>query len=257
MCCIKNERKMCKYNIEYLIDMTDMRPEDLNRQTLGKLPCLCKIPHSRTTLSVELTDKSFKNLFIAFSEVNKLIQRSKKTNKSVLIFGKEHLSHQVVCACSQYLMVDYQMDMKTALKTILGKDYRLADLEKSFINYLEQLEEYLKHLSVNIQFKFSYIPSSRLNKAKMVYKPCDDFSLNVSDKTCLDYCNISDEDETIQFDGKKKYSEKKSTMDLLNDTDGFRFKSYKKSVSFSKLKNAESSASNSLTKNDGFKMAWM
>ena len=154
MSSIKNERKMCRLGIEYLIDMTNMRPDDLNRQTLGKLPCLCKRQHSRLYLTLEVTETSFKNLFSAFSEVNKFIQMAKKTpnSKRVLIFGKEPLSQKVICACAQYLMVEYEMDMDTALQVILQKNNasNKIKIEKCYLNYLQQFQSYLNHLSVNL-----------------------------------------------------------------------------------------------------------
>lgn len=275
MNCIKNERKMCKLTIEYLIDMTYMRPEELNRQTLGKLPCLCNVPHSRITLTVEITDKSFKTLFITFSEVNKLIQRAKKANKCVLIFGKEYLAPQVVCACAQYLMVDYQMDMVTALTSILRKDSKWNNFDKPFLLYLEQLEAYLKHLSstnIDLNFNCTSTKTNKLNKAKFVYRPLnneDDYKDNEDDcstkttnsrktnfrrsldKNNLDYCNISDEEDNVQFNGKKKYSSR-NTIELLNDPDSFRINSSKKSVSFTKLKSSTETAPVSTSK-----LAWM
>lgn len=103
---IKNERTMCRLGIEYLIDMSNMRPNDLNQQTLGKLPCLCTKQHSRLYLSVNILETSFKSLFAAFSEVNKFIQRAKKASgcdenqaerkNRVLLFGKDSLSQQVL-----------------------------------------------------------------------------------------------------------------------------------------------------------------
>lgn len=103
---IKNERIMCRLGIEYLIDMSNMRPDDLNQQTLGKLPCLCTKQHSRLYLSVNIFETSFKSLFAAFSEVNKFIQRAKRSSgcdghqierkNRVLLFGKESLSQQVL-----------------------------------------------------------------------------------------------------------------------------------------------------------------
>jgi hypothetical protein len=98
---ITNERKMCKLNIEYLIDITNMRPDDLNRQSISKLPCLCSKQHSRIYLSIEITDTSFKSLFNSFSEINKFILRARKSSRRVLIFGKDQFSSIVVCACLQ------------------------------------------------------------------------------------------------------------------------------------------------------------
>ena len=265
---LRNERKMCKFNIEYLIDMSEMRPEILNsKQLLGKLPCLCTMAHSRITLSVQLTDKSFKNLFIAFSEVNKLIHLAKKSvnKKCVLVFGKESLSSPVVCACAQYLMVDYQMDMKTALHTILGRRYKFIHLnfDHDLQTYLTQLETYLKHLAANIQFE--NLPN-KSNKAKFVYNTFtneeDEDQSNLQfdniDKSNLDYCNISDEEtdyRDVQYKSRKKYITNKNDSNKLLISTSREFK--QSSFAFNKLKKAENSSKNDQNNNENLKMAWM
>lgn len=59
---VKNERALCHLGIEYVIDMSNLRPDDLSRaQTLGRLPCTCKRQqHSRFYLTIELRETSFK-----------------------------------------------------------------------------------------------------------------------------------------------------------------------------------------------------
>lgn len=63
---VRNERALCQLGIEYVIDMSNMRPDDLTRaQTLGKLPCSCKgKQHSRLYLTIELRETNFKVLII-------------------------------------------------------------------------------------------------------------------------------------------------------------------------------------------------
>ncbi len=148
---IKNERRMCRLNIEYLIDMTNMRPDDLNRQTLGKLPCLCKLQHSRLYLTVELVDSNYKTLFNSYAEINKYIEKARKTNKKVLIFAKDIFQQHLITALAQYLMLDYEMNLDNALNTI---SKRINDssvyVGKSFLDYLKNFESYLQHLSINL-----------------------------------------------------------------------------------------------------------
>ena len=149
---IKNERKMCKLGIEYLIDMTNMRPDDLNRKTLGKLPCSCKKQHSRYHLAVEIADTSFKTLFKSFLEVNKIIQsaRNSKMQRKVLIFGISLFEQQVICACIQYLMIEYELTLDEGLESILRQTSSHSPqikMNKFFIDYLKRFEIYLKHVS--------------------------------------------------------------------------------------------------------------
>lgn len=151
MGCIKNERKMCRLNIEYLIDMTNMRPDDLNRQTLGKLPCLCKTQHSRSYLAIELADTSYKTLFNSFAEVNKFISKARRANKKVLIFSKEFFQQHLICACAQYLMLEYEMNLDNALNTISKRlSTSTLYIEKCYLDYLKNYESYLQHLSINL-----------------------------------------------------------------------------------------------------------
>jgi len=149
---IKNERKMCKLGIEYLIDMTNMRPDDLNRKTLGKLPCSCKKQHSRFHLAVEIADTSFKTLFKSFLEVNKIIQssRNSKIERKVLIFGIGLFEQQVICASIQYLMVEYELTFEEGLEAILRQTSAHSPqvkMNKFFVDYLKRFEVYLKHVS--------------------------------------------------------------------------------------------------------------
>jgi hypothetical protein len=170
MSCIKNERKMCRLGIDNIIDMTNMRPDDLNRRTLGKMPCLCVKPHSRLHMAIQIDDTDFKSLFNTFSEINRFIQRARKSSSSssssstqtttttskaqfnILIIGKDSLGQQVVCACAQYLMLEYAMNLQTALNEILQTQHNTEkfQMDKSYTDYLEQFEIYLGQM-LNIQ----------------------------------------------------------------------------------------------------------
>ena len=52
---LQNERQLCRLSIDYLIDATNMRPDELARKAnIGaRLPCQCIHPHSRCTLTLE------------------------------------------------------------------------------------------------------------------------------------------------------------------------------------------------------------
>jgi len=149
---LKNERKLCKFGIDYLIDMTNMRPDELNRQAHGKLPCLCNKQHSRAYLSVKITDTSFKSLFFAFNEINKFINQAKKSSsgRRVLIAGKELFATHVICAFAQYLMIEYEVDQQSALHILTEKFHKQIDLDKCYVDYLNQFELYLSHLSMSM-----------------------------------------------------------------------------------------------------------
>ena len=242
MSSIKNDRQMCRLGIEYLIDMTNMRPDDLNRQTLGKLPCLCAKQHSRLTISVTILDTSFKSLFAAFSEVNKFIQRAKKSaleRNKVLIFGKEFFSHQVICALTQYLMVDYEMSLDQALEVIFQKYFhtKQIQIEKCYLVYLKQLETYLQHLSINFYPPKQLAPSSyqqhKLSSSiKNEKRPGKDSTLIVvknkkyenndhddyddDDEADTDYDDYNDDDDDDDDEGDESDDEKYSKSKFSN-----------------------------------------
>lgn len=163
MNCLKNERKMCRLGIEYLVDMTNLRPDELTRKTLGRIPCLCQRQHSRLYLSVEIGDTNFRSLFAAFNEINKFIQRARRTSqatstaKRVLIFSKDLLAPHLVCACAQFLMLEYEMSVDMALHVVLvqrksnsNAAILLSKFDACYKDYLKQFESYLRHLSIPV-----------------------------------------------------------------------------------------------------------
>lgn len=272
---IKNERKMCKLNIEYLIDMTNMRPDDLNRQTLGKLPCLCNKQHSRLYLTIQITDTSFKSLFNAFTEVNKFIQRARKASneKKVLIFGKEILSSQVICAGAQYLMVEYEMNLETALRTMTQKNYPTikANMDRAYMDYLREFEAYLKHMSVslygNTPFKFneSFSEDSSSDFGCTIKLSKQGFGSKKKGRLILDESNLNDDEE----EDEDELEEEEILIDNNGKSkvrqDDFRSKIKVTQKNFSKLLNADEiennlnkriNQKNQLT-NSNLKLAWM
>src|SRR5271156_1432343 len=52
---LQNERQLCKLSVDYLIDASNMRPDELARKANvgARLPCQCGHTHSRCTLTLE------------------------------------------------------------------------------------------------------------------------------------------------------------------------------------------------------------
>jgi hypothetical protein len=52
---LQNERQLCKFSVDYLVDATNMRPDELARKANvgARLPCHCGHTHSRCTLTLE------------------------------------------------------------------------------------------------------------------------------------------------------------------------------------------------------------
>ena len=219
MSCLKNERSLCKLNIEYLIDMTGMRPDDLNRQTLGRIPCLCERQHSRLYLTVEIGETSFKPLFCAFNELNKFIQQTRKftiSPKKVLIFSRDLLASHVVCACAQFLMIEYELSIDAALHVVMQrpKIYEKSGmpvgkkLEQCYMEYLKQFEIYLRHIPINLNGGRVGRKQSINSKSKKYYILNDQFStdnhsLIINDQKLAYYDERQDE-ENYQFELKQR-----------------------------------------------------
>ncbi|CAF1385766.1 unnamed protein product, partial [Didymodactylos carnosus] len=63
---LQNERQLCKLAIDYLIDASNMRPDEIARKsTVGsKLPCTCDQQHSRCILTVEYIESQKKTKYL-------------------------------------------------------------------------------------------------------------------------------------------------------------------------------------------------
>ncbi|CAF0892489.1 unnamed protein product [Brachionus calyciflorus] len=273
---VKNERKLCKLNIEYLIDMTNLRPDELNRETLGKIPCICQKQHSRLFISIQITETDFKSLFNAFCEVNKFIQKSRKSpDKRVLIFGKEIFSPQVICAAAQYLMVEYEMSLETALKSVIQKDFSVIypKFDYCYLNYLREFEKYLQHVSskvfCNLEFNeseeklstYGYKCNTNLKAKRDMFEENNEF---FNENSVYEF-----EDEEIAEDVEFRYRHRMhASMNNLKESDSenkrntslFNVEINEKNFSnYMKIKSNEDGKilKNATAKTSSLKTAWM
>lgn len=257
---------MCKFNIEYLIDMTNMRPDDLNRQTLGKIPCQCKRQHSRLHLSIGFADTSFKSLFNAFSEMNKFIQQARKSphEKRVLVFGKETMAPQVICASAQYLMLEYEMNLEAALQAVTQKSYSLikSKLDKCYLDYLKEFEQYLKHMSVSLYGNFSY-KSNEVFEDESSLGSDFGFSVNANKRSSLTREKDSDVFDTnerfLEVDSDDVEEDIKYKNDLKITANRFSnlLQTGKNERCENRIRNNANSSNTEINSNSNFKMAWM
>lgn len=235
---VKNERQLCKMNIEYLIDMTNMRPEEISGKNLGKIPCNCLKQHSRMYMNVEIKETDFKSLFKSFCEVNKCIQKSRKSStvRRVLIFGQSTYCSQVVCAAAQYLMVEYDMSVEMALKNIAKQQFDAlkSKLDKSYVKYLSDFEKYLNYMSVRVFGKLGFEDQAPIGSKSLQAKR-DMFEENF---------NFFDENEVHDFDEEEfeSASQMQSSMTNLAESEDKKRSSMKK---------------NRTKTNSKLKIAWM
>ncbi|RNA11001.1 Dual specificity phosphatase [Brachionus plicatilis] len=211
---VKNERQMCKMNVEYLIDMTNMRPDELGRRTLGKIPCTCLKQHSRIHINVEIKQTDFKSLFKSFCEVNRFIQKSRKstTTRRVLIFGKSTYSAQVVCAAAQYLMLEYDMGVEMALKSVtkVKLDFVNTKIDECYRKYLEDFEKYLDHMSGRVFGKLDYGGGAENKNERSLKAKRDMFEENFE---------FFDDNEVEDFGQFENSCRSRSSMTNLTDSE--------------------------------------
>ena len=128
---LQNERQLCKLSVDYLIDATNMRPDELARKANvgARLPCQCGHAHSRCTLTLEFdspylttaatasTDASVVNssklrdsnrtqLDQLFAAITRFIAKAQQEEKRILIYGFELTPNSPLAFIAiQYLML--------------------------------------------------------------------------------------------------------------------------------------------------------
>ncbi|CAF0947014.1 unnamed protein product [Didymodactylos carnosus] len=157
---LQNERQLCKLTIDYLINASNMRPDEIARKSMvgSKLPCTCGQQHSRCILTVEYLEsqKTAKYLYHLFDEINKFIMKSKLNGKKVLVYGYDYSVFVIVIAI-QYLMsnCDYTLPQAYEYVMQLIPGAQSPDLDKTFYDHLKQLDAYLQRDSFPKQFNDS------------------------------------------------------------------------------------------------------
>ena len=173
---LQNERQLCKLSVDYLIDATNMRPDELARKAnVGtRLPCHCGHRHSRCTLTLEFNQPySSTNAAVnlsamehisnsnktremtrlqlgqLFSAVNRFIAKAQQEDKRVLIYGFELTTNSPLAVIAiQYLMLtDERLSLAEATNRIQRlfpsiplQHQQYPIMEARFQDYLKQLE---------------------------------------------------------------------------------------------------------------------
>lgn len=169
---LQNERQLCKLSIDYLIDATNMRPDELARKANvgARLPCQCGHTHSRCTLTLEFDQPSSAHLAPTdsnplsnskirelnrtqlgqlFSAANRFIEKAQQEEKRILIYGFELTPNTPLAIIAiQYLMLsDGQLSLTEATHAVHRlfpilpkKNQQFPIMEKRFHDYLKQLE---------------------------------------------------------------------------------------------------------------------
>ncbi|CAF1020299.1 unnamed protein product [Rotaria sp. Silwood1] len=216
---LQNERQLCKLSIDYLIDATNMRPDELARKAKvgARLPCQCGHTHSRCTLTLEFDQPYLTNstsidsnhlsnskirelsrtqLGQLFAAVNHFILKAQQEDKRILIYGFELTPNSPLAIIAiQYLMLsDEQLTLTEAMHAvhrlfpILPKKHQqFPTMEKRFQDYLKQLDRktFPKTLLVSNISGDSNVSISGNDYRRSLR----DLSSEVTDKTTIDNDN--------------------------------------------------------------------
>ena len=148
-----NERRLCRLDIESLVDISNLNEMQVPAQKKLVCPCLCQIEfkHFRSRLIIAVPDEENDGIDQYFEEVNKFIEGARRCSKKVLIYSYEGKSRAALFAV-QYLM-SYEGLLLRQAYNMVKKQRPQVSLNPSFQKALEKLEKTLfpdeKH-SVNI-----------------------------------------------------------------------------------------------------------
>lgn len=181
---LQNERQLCRLSVDYLIDATNMRPDELARKAnIGaRLPCQCGHTHSRCTLTLEfdqayistsasssmtnlspnadrnaestqsnnskIRDLNRTQLTKLFSAVNRFIFKAQQENKRILIYGFELTPNSPLAVIAiQYLMlIDEQISLHEATQTVHRLFPNISSKYQMYPTMEKRFHDYLKHL---------------------------------------------------------------------------------------------------------------
>jgi hypothetical protein len=174
---LQNERQLCKLSVDYLIDATNMRPDELARKANvgARLPCHCGHTHSRCTLTLEFDQPSlptttsslttttidYNNLNNSkirelnrsqldqlFSAVNRFISKAQQEGKRLLIYGFELTPNSPLAVIAiQYLMLTNEQLSLTESTNRIHRLFPVIPLQHQQYPIMEKrFQDYLKNL---------------------------------------------------------------------------------------------------------------
>ncbi|KAL4232739.1 hypothetical protein ACF0H5_007427 [Mactra antiquata] len=148
-----NERRLCRLEIESLVDISNLADMQVPPHKKLSCPCLCQneLKHFRSRLIIAIPDEEIEGVDQYFEEVNKFIEGARRCSKKVLIYSYEGKSRASLFAV-QYLMSFEGLLLRQAYNMV-KKQRPEVSLNPAFQSALEKLEKSLfpdeKH-SVNI-----------------------------------------------------------------------------------------------------------
>lgn len=125
-----NANLLCRLNIEYLIDISNVEPLKVPRNKRSDCPCLCSLEtaHSRARMTIMIEENSQIDLVPYFDDVNRFIDSARACGKNVLVHsynGRNRCSALVI----QYLMKTLNLGLERAVELLRGTkaDIRIGE----------------------------------------------------------------------------------------------------------------------------------
>ncbi|XP_052811773.1 uncharacterized protein LOC128239251 [Mya arenaria] len=148
-----NDRRLCRLEIESLVDISNLSEMQVPAQKKLQCPCLCQTEskHFRSKLIIAVPDEENDGIDQYFEEVNKFIEGARRCTKKVLIYSLEGKSRAALFAI-QYL-IEYEGLLLRQAYSMVKKQRPQVSLNPSFQRALEKLEKSLypdERHSVNI-----------------------------------------------------------------------------------------------------------
>ena len=138
-----NERRLCRLDIESLVDISNMSEMQVPSNKKTQCPCLCQTDfrHFRSRLIIAVADDEKEDIGPYFEEVNRFIEAARRCGRKVLVYSYEGKSRAVVFAM-QYLM-SYESLLLRQAYNLIKKQRPCVALNPGFQRALETLEKTL------------------------------------------------------------------------------------------------------------------
>ena len=138
-----NERRLCRLDIESLVDISNLSEMQVPSHRKIQCPCLCQteFKHFRSRLIIAVADEENENIDQYFEEVSRFIEGARRCSKKVLIYSFEGKSRSALFAI-QYLMAYEGLLLRQAYN-VVKKQRPQVSLNPSFQKALEKLEKSL------------------------------------------------------------------------------------------------------------------
>ena len=138
-----NERRLCRLDVESLVDISNLSEMQVPSNKKTQCPCLCQtdFKHFRSRLIIAVADDEKEDVAQYFEEVNRFIEAARRCGRKVLVYSYEGKSRAAVFAM-QYLM-SYENLLLRQAYNLVKKQRPCVALNPGFQKTLETLEKSL------------------------------------------------------------------------------------------------------------------